>query len=222
MNELLRRRGQEMSEGINWAKALPLLAGGTLITLGVQRRSKVGWLLAAAGGGIATYSLMCEMTEAEPPAGRYVKRAITIGAPPEQTYEFWSKADNLKRMIAGVADIQPSAAGTWNWRFEGPVGTTLEWETEFLENEPGRLMHWQTKGNPVIEHHGRLEFRPAPADRGTEVTFTVSWKPTGPVTQAVSGLGLIGKAAGWHASEALRRAKQLLETGELSTASIGA
>ena len=221
MSELLRRREQEMAQGLNWTKAIPLLAGGTLVALGVQKRSKFGWLLAAAGGGIAACSFMCQDTASERPAGRFVKRAMTFAAPPEKLYDFWTKPENVKQVIPGVADIQ-AGAHSWHWRFKGPAGTETEWETELLENEPGHLIHWRTINNPVIDHHGRVEFRTAPAGGGTEATLTLSWQPTGPLTQSLSGLGLIGKAAGWHANEALRRAKQMLETGEVNTASPGA
>lgn len=220
MSELLRRREQEMAEGLKWTKAIPLLAGGTLVALGVQKRSKFGWLLAAAGGSIAASSFLCQDAASEPPAGRFVKRAMTFAASPDKLYEFWTKAENVKQVIPGVADIEVRAH-TWHWQFKGPAGTDVEWDTELLEDEPEHLIHWRTKDNPVIDHHGRLEFRSAPAGRGTEATFTLSWQPTGPLTQSLSGLGLIGKAAGWHAGEALRRAKQMLETGELTTSSSG-
>jgi len=221
MAELLRRREQEMAQGLNWTKAIPLVAGGALVAVGLQKRSKVGWLLAAAGGGIATYSLICQETEVEPPIGRFVKRTITVAASPEQLYDFWSKPENVKRVLPGVAGIE-RRENAWHWRFTGPAGTEIQWDTELLEDEPGHLIHWHTKGHPVIDHHGRLEFLAAPTGRGTRATFTLSWKPTGPLTQSLSGLGVIGKAAGWHANEALRRAKQLIETGELATSSASA
>ena len=222
MTELWIRRGLELSEGLNWTTAVPVIIGGALITLGVQRRSKLGWILAAAGGGVATYSLLQHQGNRERPQGRYVRRAITIGASQDQLFNFWSAPQNLKRVIPGAEDIEPSSEGSWHWRMKSPTGGEIEWDSELLEDNPPHLIHWQTTGDAPVDHHGRVEFRPAPADRGTEVELTLSWKPNGPVTQALSGLGFIGKAAGWHASEALRRAKQLIETGELSTASIGA
>jgi uncharacterized membrane protein len=221
MSELLRRREQEIAQGLNWTKAIPLIAGGTLVALGLQKRSKFGWLLAAAGGSMAAYGFMCQDTASEPPAGRFVKRAMTFATSPDKLYDFWTKPENLKRVIPGVADIDVRAH-SWHWRFKGPAGTELEWETELLEDEPGHLIHWRTKDDSVIDHHGRLEFCSAPGGRGTEATFTVSWKPTGPLTQSLSGLGLLGKAAGWHATEALRRSKQMLEARELTTGSSSA
>jgi uncharacterized membrane protein len=106
--------------------------------------------------------------------------------------------------------------GRWRWRLKPVKSTQLTWDTEAIRSEPPSFMSWKSVPDAPLDHAGSINFKNAPADRGTEVLLTLSWIARGTVLQALSGV--IGKGAGWHASEALRRSKQLLETGELSTA----
>jgi len=65
---------------------------------------------------------------------------------------------------------------------------------EVTDDDPNRLIAWRLEGAGVC-NSGRVEFRDSPDSRGTVVTVTQS-----------------------HVRHDLRRFKQLMETGEVSTA----
>lgn len=204
----------------NWENTVRLAIGGTLIAYGLTKRSKTGLALAAVGGGIASVGLLpaASEEESEPatPKKRIVRRAVTISRPQTEVYEFWSKPENLQQIFPRVKSITELPDRRWRWRVN-PVGSyKFDWETEPIVSEPPNVMSWRSVRESPLEQAGSVTFAPAPGGKGTEVQLTVSWLAKG----SISGVALpfLGKGSAWHASETLRRAKQLLETGELATA----
>jgi uncharacterized membrane protein len=201
-----------------------LLIGGTLVAYGLSKRSKTGLAMAAVGTGIASVGLMPTTADGENvpavPRKRMVRRAITILRPQSEVYEFWSKPENLQRIFPRIASIAELPDRRWRWKVN-PIGSyKLDWETEPIVSEPPNLMSWKSVRESPLEQAGSVKFSPAPGGKGTEVQMTVSWLATGPMSGVA--LPFLGKGSAWHASETLRRAKQLLETGELTTAEFAA
>jgi uncharacterized membrane protein len=203
----------------DWRGIARLAIGGTLIAAGLAHRSKLGFALAALGGGIAALNFLPrngETADGLPtPRKRIVRRAITISKPQQEVYEFWSKPENLERIFPGVDSITPLGDHKWRWK-ASVASQEIEWETESIVNEPPNRMSWKSVRETPIEQAGSVVFEKAPGDKGTEVQLTVSWL----ASNAVAGLALpfLGKGTDAHAAETLRRSKQLLETGEISTA----
>src|SRR5713226_619665 len=204
-------------ESTQLQNALRYAAGGSLIALGLTRRSKTGLLMATVGGGIVSSGLLKSQAMAKTRDRAFVKRAITIGVPQEELFDFWQNPDNVSRVIPGIESVRRTPTCRWHWRAVPRSLPPIEWETELVASGWPNFLHWQSVSGSPIEHEGAVRFQPAPADRGTEVELTLTWHAKGPLMRAVNGI--IGKGIGWHSSETLRRAKQLLETGELSTAS---
>jgi uncharacterized membrane protein len=206
-----------------WENATRLVVGGTLIAYGLVRRSKLGLTLAAVGSGIVSLGMIPVAGEASEPAAprkRMVRRAITVARPQEEVYEFWSKPENLERIFPNIASITPLPDQKWLWKVS-PVGSfTFNWQTEPIVSEPARRMSWKSVRESPLEQAGSVTFAPAPGGKGTEVQLTVSWLARGPISSLA--LPFLGKGSAWHAIETLRRAKQLLETGELTTSDFAA
>jgi uncharacterized membrane protein len=209
---------------VNWENGARLFIGGTLVAVGLANRSKLGLALVALGGGIASLSYLHSEEKPDSVVARrtvpvrkaVIRRAITIGKPQPEVYEFWSRPENLARVFPGVESISVMPEGRWRWRLKPVKSAQLTWDTKAIKSEPPNFMSWKSVPSAPLDHAGSITFKDAPAGRGTEALLTLAWIAKGGVLQALSGV--IGKGAGWHASEALRRAKQLLETGELSTA----
>ena len=214
-------KASSLIESMEWGTAVSLLAGGALVAIGLQKRSALGWTVAALGGGIAAYGFIDRAVEAQPKNVDWVKRCITIADSVENLYDFFSKPDNLVKIFPGVESIEPQPDEHWVWHVALPSGRKFSFRTENVTTERPCFMHWKTTDDEPIDHHGKVEFRQAPGDRGTEIELRLTWRPRGIATQVLASFGLIGKAAAWQGSEVLRRAKQLIETGELSTASMG-
>jgi uncharacterized membrane protein len=107
----------------------------------------------------------------------------------------------------------------WRWKVHTVGSHQLELDTEPIVSEPPNVMSWKSVRESPLEQAGSVTFKPAPGGKGTEVQLTISWLAKGPISGVA--LPFLGKGSGLHASETLRRARQLLETGELTTAEFG-
>ncbi len=224
MSTLSQSEASNSFELTNWNSAVPVAAGAGLLLYGLVKGSFVGWSLAAIGGGLAYYGYQRALDrggftvrDTDRKSG-WVKRALTLGVPTEELYNFWLKPENITRITPGVSEIEALADGKWLWHFQTSAGHELKLTSEIVGTKEPGMIHWRTVGGSPVDHQGEIKFKPAPADRGTEMELTLSWRPKDPFTQLASDFGFVGKAAAWHGSEMLRRAKQILETGELTTA----
>ncbi|NJC81903.1 SRPBCC family protein [Planosporangium mesophilum] len=139
--------------------------------------------------------------------------AVTIYRPPAEVYAFWRDLPNLGRSLGRVVRVDEIDDQRSRWVVEGPGSSEVDFIVELLADEPQRLLAWRADGAPV-PHEGRVEFTPAPGDRGTEVRLYVTFTPSG--ATAVGPLS--GDRVGRLLSDALRRVKQIIEAGEAITA----
>lgn len=145
-----------------------------------------------------------------------VGRTITINRPRAEVYAFWRDFRNLAQFMENVVRVEPGDDRRSHWVIEAPGGRTVEWDSILTEEQPERLLSWESAEGADIRNTGRIEFRDAPPGRGTEVTASIVYNPPG------GDLGkliakLFQKEPKVQARRDLRRLKQLLETGEIST-----
>ena len=145
-----------------------------------------------------------------------VGRTITVNRPREELYAFWRDFRNLARFMENVERVDISDNRRSHWVVKAPAGKTVEWDSLLTEEEEGRVLAWESVEGADIKNTGRIEFRDAPPGRGTEITATIVYDPPG------GDLGkliakLFQKEPKIQARRDLRRFKQLMETGEIST-----
>jgi uncharacterized membrane protein len=103
-----------------------------------------------------------------------------------------------------------------HWVVKAPAGQTVEWDSEIIEDVENETIAWRSTANADIRNTGKITFRDAPPDRGTEVTATIVYDPpAGDLGKMIAKL--FGKEPKVQARRDLRRFKQLMETGEIST-----
>ncbi|MDP9363870.1 MAG: SRPBCC family protein [Chloroflexota bacterium] len=143
------------------------------------------------------------------------KRVITIGKSAEELDRLWREPDTLPRLLEGAAEVTVVDAKRTRWKVNGPLGRTLQWETEVVEDRPGELLSWASASGADVTNEGSVSFRPGPPDWGTEVTLDLRFSPpAGPLGAAASLLpAAVPKLA---VAKALRRFKHLAETGEIA------
>lgn len=146
-----------------------------------------------------------------------VGRTIIINRPRQELYAFWRDFRNLAAFMENVESVTPGDGRTSRWVLKAPAGRTVEWDSVLTEDIPGEVLAWESVEGADIRNTGRIEFRDSPAGRGTEVTATIVYDPPG------GDLGkliakLFQKEPKIQARRELRRFKQLMETGEISTA----
>jgi uncharacterized membrane protein len=143
-------------------------------------------------------------------------RAATINRSPEDVYGFWRDMPNLARALERVVRVDEIDDRRSRWVIEGPGRSEIEFMAEILMDEAQRIIAWRSEDSP-IPHEGRVEFTPAPGNRGTEVRVWVTFlPPAGSVGVTVASL--TGRRPDDLLRDAVRRVKQVLEAGEVIVA----
>lgn len=143
-------------------------------------------------------------------------RAVLINRPRQELYDFWRDLRNLPTFAENVKSVEVLESGRSRWIVEGPAGKDVELTSQITEDRPGEYIAWRSDEGSDIDHQGWIEFRDNAFGRGTEVRVFISYDPP---------MGAVGKVVAKvmqrepriQARRELRRFKQLMETGEVST-----
>jgi uncharacterized membrane protein len=143
-----------------------------------------------------------------------IKTALTVGRSPEEVYRFWRDFDNLPRFMNHLEAVRITGERTSHWKAKAPVGMTVEWDAEIIEDRPNELIVWQSLERADVENSGSVRFAPAPGDRGTEIILEMRFHPPGGVVGAKLAK-IFDEVPKTQMHNDLRRFKQVLETGEV-------
>jgi uncharacterized membrane protein len=148
--------------------------------------------------------------------GRYVTlRGVTVDRPVDEVYAFWADPQRLVAATGRRGTAERLDERQVRWSVAGPVGRTVSWVTELTVEEPPHVLGWRSVSGPM-PHEGRAEFTPAPGNRGTELRVGLTYQlPAGRTGAAVARL--TGDDPDQLLRTALRRAKQLMEAGDIVT-----
>ncbi len=146
-----------------------------------------------------------------------IKRAMTVSRPAQELYAFWRNLENLPRFMTHLERVTVEDGGKWShWVMRLPGGKTASWDAELTEEVEGERIAWRSLPGSQVTNEGAVVFKPAPADRGTEIYVTVRYDPPGGVLgDAVASLFEEGIAE--QVQNELRHFKMLVETGEVAT-----
>jgi uncharacterized membrane protein len=146
-----------------------------------------------------------------------VGRTVTINRPRAELYAFWRDFRNLALFMENVESVTPGDDRRSHWVVKAPAGKTVEWDSVLTEEVENELLAWESVEGADIKNAGRIAFKDGPPGRGTEVTATIVYEPPGgDVGKLIAKL--FQKEPKIQARRELRRFKQLMETGEISTA----
>jgi uncharacterized membrane protein len=143
----------------------------------------------------------------------HVSKTVTIRQTPDAVYEFWRRLENLPRFMHHLEDVRVTDPRRSHWVAKVPGGT-IEWDAEITEDVPNERLAWQSINGAEIENRGIVRFRPAPADRGTEVKVDVYYDAPGG-TAGATVAKWFGEEPQQQVRDDLRRFKQVMETGEV-------
>lgn len=207
--------------------------GGTLLALGAKRGS-VGGLLTAAVGGFLAYRAAtgyCAAYDAleldsaheghggivgDIHKGVKVQKTFTVNRSPGDCYRFWRDFQNLPRFMTHLKSVSVVDATHSRWEARAPLGKTVSWDAEVITDKPDELIAWKSVGEADVDNAGSVRFRPAPGNRGTEVTVEINYEPPGGRIGA-SLAWLLGEEPEIQVREDLRHFKQVMEAGEIPT-----
>ncbi|KAA0581135.1 hypothetical protein FZ983_09340 [Azospirillum sp. B21] len=221
---------------------LAMVGGTALGVLGLRRTGWSGAMLALGGAGLFAAGALGlrpfgdRALRAVPDAGTWrshvpasrrrsltperTQAVVTIASEPGTVFRFWRNFANLPKLMPQLERVDVLSATESRWiAMSGGTpgggtagGEALSWRCVLDRVDEDRLLTWHTVGETALPHRASLMLTPAPGDRGTEVRLTLVYRV--PATEVAARLGVTPEA---QAEEALRRLKQRVETGELST-----
>jgi len=219
--------------------------GAALVGLGVRRRDPIGLVAALFGGyfitrgatgnclvyralGVSTGSADAVLAPwhrddvtsraATVNARKAIKveRAVTIDRPRDELFAFWRNFENLPRFMEHLVSVRVDSPTRSHWEAKAPGGRTVEWDAEIVNEVPYEIIAWKSIGEPDVANAGAVNFFDAPGGRGTIVRVTLDYEP--PAGRLGAMLShFTAEEPDRQIREDLRKFKQLMETGEITT-----
>ena len=203
----------------NWSPATRLVVsagGGALALYGARRRGVLGSALNALGFSALTRGL----TNIESKRligvgdGRHaveIQKTISINAPIERVFEFWSHPENFPQFMSHVREVEDLGDARYRWKVDGPAGVPVEWEAVVTQIAPKEVLAWKSVEGSTVEQSGVTRFRQN-ADGSTRLDIKMSYNPpAGYVGHTVAEL--FGRDPKSEMDDDLMRMKTFLETG---------
>jgi uncharacterized membrane protein len=219
--------------------------GAALVGLGIRRRDPIGLVAALFGGyfitrgatgnclvyralGVSTGSADAVLApwHRDDVTGRAatvnarkaikVERAVTIDRPRDELFAFWRNFENLPRFMEHLVSVRVDSPTRSHWEAKAPGGKTVEWDAEIVNEVPYEIIAWKSVGEPDVANAGAVNFFDAPGGRGTIVRVTLDYEP--PAGRLGAMLShFTAEEPDRQIREDLRKFKQLMETGEITT-----
>ena len=104
-----------------------------------------------------------------------VSKYIRIEVPPQRAYDLWRDPTNFPDFMADVEAVE-NHGDHWHWKVSGPLGKTVEWDSEVVEDRPGERLAWKSTGGDV-ENAGAVRFDGRDGRRPTWSTRSSSRPP---------------------------------------------
>ena len=144
-------------------------------------------------------------------------RAVTINKPAAELYAYFRDFAKLPTFMDNVERVDVLDAQRSHWVVKAPAGRTVEWDARITGEQEGAWFSWTSEEGADVANAGRVEFRDAGA-RGTVVVATIAYDPPGGTVGKLVAK-LFQREPAIQTRRDLRRFKQLMETGEIATAS---
>lgn len=194
------------------------MLGNAARASGIQR-TRVA-VTAAAVAGVTVLDLMSSVQHeggrgifSEPVV---VEKFITINRTPDECYRYWRSFEHFPRFMKHLESVQVLDSKRSHWKAKAPAGTSIEWDAEIVGDSPGHFLAWRSVEDADIDNAGIVRFERATANRGTIVRLQMRYNPpAGKVGALVAKL--FGEEPAIQIDGDLRRFKQLMETGEITT-----
>ena len=229
------RRGRWRKGNVAGLERLGSVATGTIaIAYGLSRRSRARAWLTAAGttlvyrgvtGHCPVYSTLGVTTAGNEDTrsalagdrGINVHEAVTLERQIDEVYAFWRRFENLPRFMTYLERVDDLGNGRTHWVAKGPLGTTVEWDAEIINEIENQVIGWRSLPGSDVTMAGSVNFDRVRNGRATRVLVRLQYAPTAGRAGALVARWF-GREPSQTIREDLRRFKQLLEAGEVPVA----
>jgi uncharacterized membrane protein len=185
------------------------VAGGALATWGLVRRGIVG-----AGAVVGGASLIASAAVPHQDGLIRVQKTITIDAPVDEVFAFWSRFENFPHFMEHVLEVRTEDGRSF-WKVAGPAGMTIEWQAEITEKIDPRKIAWRSLPGSAVDHLGEVHFERA--ERGgqpaTRISVHMAYRPPGGALGHAAAGFLLGDPKTLMDDDLLRL-KSLFERGK--------
>ena len=166
----------------------------------------------AAAGGLLAYAGTRVNGAASPAVAR---TSLILNTSPEEAYRFWRDFENMSLYVPHIESVNKIGERAYRFNSRTPTGEQVRWDAEIYSDRPNESIAWRSLAGSDVDVEGSVQFRRASGDRGTLVLVSLHFSP------APGGVGaaarLLNKAGNFVLRQNLRRAKALIETGEIPT-----
>lgn len=217
---------------------LTAIAGGTLATYGLIRRSPSSLMLSALGvyliargasGYCPTYAVAginnaANDAGADPQnairkklgtIGIKVDHSVTILKPVSDLYAYWRDFTNLPRIMDHLNSVTVDGKNS-QWVAKAPLGSSVKWDAEIINDVPNEVIAWRSLPGADVDNAGAVTFKAGPEGRGTVVRVEISYAPPAGKPGATVA-HLLGEDPKRQLDDDLRHFKNIMETGERPT-----
>jgi uncharacterized membrane protein len=139
------------------------------------------------------------------PRGAHLQAQTRIERPPHEVYAFWRDLDRLSAALPRFVSATEIDAARSEWS----LADRARWTAEIINDEPGKLIGWQTLSGADIVSAGSVRFNDA-GGNATDLVVHMQYSP--PFGRLGASLAeLFGKGANEIVEESLAAAKQAIE-----------
>jgi uncharacterized membrane protein len=211
---------------------LSLATASAAIAYGISRRTVPGIFLALAALPVAYRGLVGEWPHSNNGRGLesddtrmalgggrgiHVYDSIRLEKPVDEMFRFWRRLENLPRVMSHLERVTELDGKRSHWLAQGAGGLNVEWDAEIINEIENKLIGWRSLPGADVVTAGSVSFAPIHGGRGTEVAVRLQYAtPAGRAGALVATL--MGREPSQMIRSDLRRAKQLLEAGEIARA----
>jgi uncharacterized membrane protein len=201
-----RRSRSMLSQGTPERRLLEGGGGALLALWGAARGGLLGGIAAVSGASLLACAAVARADERI-----RVQKTITIGAPIDDVFGFWSRPENFPRFMEHVLEVRADGEDRWHWRVAGPASIPVEWDAELTASIRNRTIAWRSLEGSTVEHRGEVHFESL--DPGTtRISVHMAYRPpAGALGHAVASF--LGGDPKTLMDADLLRLKSLLETG---------
>jgi uncharacterized membrane protein len=187
-----------------------LIGGSALAIYGITRRSPLGIALAASGGSLALLA-----ANRKPSPESSASATILVNCTPQEVYRFWRDFENLPRFMNRLESVSKLDDRRWRWVALGPGGKPIRWDAEIINERANEHIAWHSLPDSDIQVDGTVDFRSAPAGRGTLIDVHIEYSPSLGTRNTLANF--LNKGANFIIRQDLRRLEAMMEAGEIPT-----
>ena len=137
-----------------------------------------------------------------------------VEAPVAQVYAYWRDFSNFPSFMPDVEEVTVTGPSTSHWKVSGPLGKSVEWDAEIVEDVPNQRIAWKSIGDSQVDNAGAVRFD----DRGATTNIEVWLEYDPPAGKAGELVAELFKDPDKQVQRAVDGFRQVVERGGLGAA----